>query len=1084
VESIKNLKLKLLLLFLLPAVGLVYFSFDHVSYKFKQYRKTTYLDQVTVYVQKSAQLIKALQKERGLSIASLQKPELFRKELEAQRKESDRIFAEYATLVKEPSQRRIAERIKRIVDHYARLGRVREAVDRGGLSLFRILDAYNPLISDLLASTNILKSSFINERFLDYVNEYAEVLRLAEYNGQERALIAYLLAKREMEEPVLRALYRLEARVEESRRRFEEMTDPAIMVEYRSLIPDLLQERVAGLKRRIIYQRQLDTPSSREWWTLSTRYIDGLYRVSDRILAHLTALKRSLKEEAYRALLVSLLLWVIGLGALYVTVLLVVRMIDAYGRQVAEVEEQKLLYKTFSEFSELLLFNENRELLMHTICVILMQLERFSHIWIAKIEKDRIHPACAESVSPALLDQEINEREEGILRLRHQLYHAAETGQYEIMVAGNEPSPLYEEAESFGIFPFYEEAEARYLLVVGIRESGAVNADVLDLILRMVGALRKALDSIALKEKEAQAKEELSIMASVFNAHEAITITDETGTIINVNDAFTRITGYSREEALGKNPNVLKSGKHDKDFYVRMWDSIRKEGYWKGEIYNKRKNGEIYPEMLSISAVRNEEGKATHYVAHFFDITDLKAAQAQAEFRAQHDPLTELCNRQKLHEELIRIYRHNELAHHYGAFIYFDLDNFKHINDDYGHEIGDKVLIEVARRLTSLAYEEDVVARIGGDEFAFVVANLGNEQHDAIKRVSILVEKIQDLFREPLPIDEHAIEVTFSIGVKVFPDGEKDPMDVMVDADVAMYHAKKSGKNQYRFFDERLDLESRQFLVLRKELSDALQKEDEILLHYQPKVDVADGRLVGFEALVRWNHPRKGLLHPDDFLPVTSSNRLNEELTRYVIRHVCRQLQSWRKRYDGWEMTVSVNISGELFNRSDFVERVVEMTEGCEEVLPWVVFEIVEDTLMRSVKRSIRMVEELKAMGIRFSIDDFGTGYSSFNYLGRLPVDELKIDKSFIMEMEQGKNREIVRMIVEVAHLFEMRCVAEGVEKEENLAYLKRLGCDFYQGFLFSGAVTPEEIEARIAQGIWRIAAPLQLPRHSGNVPS
>jgi diguanylate cyclase (GGDEF)-like protein/PAS domain S-box-containing protein len=727
---------------------------------------------------------------------------------------------------------------------------------------------------------------------------------------------------------------------------------------------------------------------------------------------------------------------------------------------MAQTEEQKLLHKTFSEFSELLIFNEDKNLLMHTICVILMQLERFSHVWIARIDGEKVYPACAENVSPVLLDHEINNRE-GILRLREGLLNAAKSGQYEVMLPGNEHSPLYEDAESFGLFPIYQEGSNYFVLVIGIKESRAFSADLLDLILRMVGALRRALEGIDVKIKEQKAKEELAVMASVFNAHEAITITNEEGLIVNVNEAFTRITGYTREEAIGQNPNILKSGKHDKEFYVRMWDSIRKEGYWKGEIYNKRKNGEIYPEMLSISAVRDEAGKTTHYVAHFFDISDLKAAQARAEHRAQHDPLTELCNRQKLQEELTRIYRYNSTHGIYGAFIYFDLDNFKHINDDYTHEIGDKVLIETARRLQPLAFEDDVVARIGGDEFAFVVADLGKDEREAIKKVSILVEKIQERFKKPMELDGHEIEVTFSIGVKVFPDAEKEPMDVMVDADVAMYYAKKSGKNQYRFFDEKLDLESRHFLVLRKELVDALAN-GELEVHYQPKVSLADEKVGGFEALVRWHHPRRGILYPEDFLPVTTSNRLNEALTRYVIGKVCAQIGAWRERWPGFDMPISINISGELFNRPDFVERVELMTAGHEAILPWLVFEIVEDSLMDSIERSIEMMTSLRQHGIRFSIDDFGTGYSSFNYLSRLPVDELKIDKGFVLGLEEGKNKEIVRMMVEVARLFGMTCVAEGVETQEARDFVRTCGCDFYQGFFFAPALPAKEIEAKL----------------------
>ncbi len=1052
-----NLKLKLLFLFLVPAVGMLYFSFGYVDNKFEQYRKTVYLETVSAYAETTAKLIRELQKERGLSVASLTKKHFFMEKLMRQRRRTDKAYMEYAALLRSRESFEHPRIVKRIIREFSDIDRIRENVDRSQASLKSILDYYSGLVGDLIENTGVLKSAFVSESFFYLVNGYRMLLRLAEDNGRERALISYLLETKKPDERFRRLLYRLEARSEELSRRIDEEASVVVEQFYRTRLPRPMELEYRRVKERVIYDGNYTVVTSAQWWKTATKYIDAIYAADNDVLQRLWGLKERLKEEAHRALIISIILWMIALVALYTLAMIFLKVINAYGRQVELTRQQQKLYKAFSEFTEYVIYNDNREVLLNTMCVILMQTDRFTHIWIARVEGERIVPVFTENISPALIAQEMDAARHRPLRLYEELRHVAQSGRFDIAMAGTGPSPLYAETESFGMFPVYEEDGAAYVLVAGTRSSEMLDANTIDLIGRMVGALRYAMDKIAIQHEENRMKEELAVMASAFNAHEAITITDALGNIIKVNDAFTRITGYEPEEVIGKNPSILKSGKHDREFYIEMWDAIRKEGSWKGEIYNKRKNGEIYPELLTISAVRSREGKTTHYVAHFFDITDLKAAQEQAEYRAQHDPLTELYNRQKLIEELAHLYRHDTHSGYYSAFIYFDIDGFKQINDFHTHEVGDKVLIEAAKRLKALAYEDDIVARIAGDEFAFVAADLERDETEAIKKVSILVEKIRERFQVPMEIGPHSITITFSMGIKMFPDGSKNVHEVVVDADVAMYHAKKSGKNRYRFFDDRLDLEARQFLILKNEFAGALER-GELVMYYQPQLAVRSGGVRGFEAVVRWRHPQRGLLYPADFIHVTTSNRLNYELTAYVIREVCRQILAWQREWEGFDYRVAVNISGEQFNQKDFDRRIIALVEETGVDPSLLEFEIVEDTLMHDIDYSIGLIERFRAFGIRFSIDDFGTGYSSFNYLKKLPVNALKIDGSFIRDFAEGHNREVIRMIIETSHIFGLVSIAEGVENEEVLAFLKECGCDCYQGYLFSPPLPAAEI--------------------------
>ncbi|WP_187648013.1 EAL domain-containing protein [Nitrosophilus labii] len=1054
--KINNLKLKLIFIFLVPAIGMIYFSSQYVYEKFEQYLDTKYLEKGVEYTKSSTLLIKELQKERGLSISSLISDNVdFQKRLKRQIENTEDAFKRYKKSLFDFDYVKDDILIKDILKKYKKIYEFRKKVEQKNISIFEILDFYSDIVSELIDSTNILNRRFINETFFKYIISFKDILKLSEISGKERALISYFLESKNQN--VVYRLMRLESEFEEIYKRFKNEAPIRIVVIYQNIMKYKVENSFQKLKKKIVFENIYDI-SAIKWWELSTKYIDNLYKISNAILDTVLYLKGSLKKDAIYYLIISLVLWISSIVALYGLIYIITKLLEKFEEFVSIIEREKKLYKIFAEFSETIIYHQEEKTILNSLSYLLFKTEKFKYIWIGEVKKDRVEPILSDNISIDIIKKEEFLSNPPESKLLNYVEKAIKSGNYNITTPLKKNSILYEDVESLAIFPIYRSSKIEYVLIIAATKESAFDAKIIDLINKMVNALSFALEKIEIQKEEEKLKEELKIASYAFNTHEAITITDIHGKIIRVNDAFTRITGYSKDEVIGKNPSILKSGKHDKAFYTEMWDKIRKDGYWKGEIYNKRKNGEIYPEMLSISAVKNDNGEVTHYIAHFFDISDLKEAQKSVEHRAYHDPLTDVFNRQKLLDELKKIYKEAKRKGFYNAFLFIDLDNFKHINDYYNHEIGDKVLIEFVKRLKKIKKESDIVARIAGDEFAYIAYNISDDKSLAIKKASILVEKIKDIFSETLDIEGHRIELSFSIGIKIFPDNENSFKDVIVNADIAMYHAKKNGKNQFYFFNEALDIESKQFLIVKNELTQAI-KSREIILHYQPKVTVNDNKVVGFEALVRWDHPKKGLLYPDQFLYVTSGNRLVFDLGDYVLKEVCNQIKLWEEEFENFDKKISINISAEQFNHQNFEKNVKKILKECDIDPKYLEFEIVEDALLKNGERAIKIINRFKKIGINFSIDDFGKGYSSINYLKTLPVDYIKIDRDFVIDIFKDKNREIVKMIIQTSKIFGLKTVAEGIEKEETLGYLKDIGCDLYQGFYFSRPLSPSQIK-------------------------
>ena len=537
------------------------------------------------------------------------------------------------------------------------------------------------------------------------------------------------------------------------------------------------------------------------------------------------------------------------------------------------------------------------------------------------------------------------------------------------------------------------------------------------------------------------AEKQLSLHATVFHsAHDGITLTDAKGVILDVNPAFTRITGWEHDEVVGRNPRMFKSGKHDEAFYQAMWQTIRETGSWRGEIWNRNKHGEIYPELLSISAVRNPEGEITNYVAVFADIRRIKAQERQLTQLAYYDALTELPNRVLLSDRLNQGIAQSRRANSAMAICYLDLDGFKPINDTWGHQVGDKVLIEIAGRLQSALRGGDTVARLGGDEFVLLLQGIDGQQH-----LTEAARRLLSLIALPLTQAPGGICISASMGITLFPNDESDPDTLLRHADQAMYLAKEAGKNNFHIFDTEQDKFKRSRQDRFQRIEQALEN-GEFILHFQPKVDLRAGEVVGAEALIRWQHPERGLLPPADFLPLIEDDDLIKAVGDWVIESTLTQMEAWRR--EGFILPVSVNVAARQLQSPEFVEKLKAALYVHPDVACHLELEILETAALEDIAKSSRVIDECRMLGIRFALDDFGTGYSSLTYLKRLPAETIKIDQSFVREIVNDTHSlVIVQSVIGLARSFQREVVAEGLETVEHGRLLLQLGCDKAQGY-------------------------------------
>ncbi len=573
------------------------------------------------------------------------------------------------------------------------------------------------------------------------------------------------------------------------------------------------------------------------------------------------------------------------------------------------------------------------------------------------------------------------------------------------------------------------------------------------------GMLIVAVSAVVLYlRKSRRAEAELRIAATAFESQEAMMITDANSVILRVNRAFTEITGYGAEEVLGKTPSLLKSGRHEAAFYTAMWETLRRTGAWQGEIWDRRKNGELYPKWLTITVVKGANGQITHYVAMHTDSTQRKAAESEIEHLAFYDPLTQLPNRRLLLDRLHHALATSARSEHQGALLFIDLDNFKTLNDTRGHDKGDLLLQQVAQRLSACIREGDAVARLGGDEFVVMLEGLSENAEEAATQATAAGDKILATLNQPYPLADEEHHSTASIGVTLFA-GHRDTIEELLKrADLAMYQAKAAGRNTLCFFDPDMQAAVMARAALEADLREGL-REKQFLLHYQGQVN-SRGALIGAEALVRWQHPRRGLVSPAEFIPLAEETGLILPLGQWVLEVACSQLLAWARRPETAGLDLAVNVSARQFRHPDFVAQVLQVLADTGANPHKLKLEITESLLLDDVQDIIAKMSALKARGVGFSLDDFGTGYSSLSYLKRLPLDQLKIDQSFVRDVFTDANdAAIVRTIVALAQSLGLAVIAEGVETEGQRDFLAQAGCLHYQGYLYSKPLAAQDFE-------------------------
>ena len=563
---------------------------------------------------------------------------------------------------------------------------------------------------------------------------------------------------------------------------------------------------------------------------------------------------------------------------------------------------------------------------------------------------------------------------------------------------------------------------------------------------------------LSLKKSEEQTR----IAAIAFETQQGMFVTNANKVILQVNQSFTEITGYAAEEAIGQTPRLLKSGEHDQAFYAAMWDTINRTGSWQGEIWNRRKNGKVYPETLRIKTVRNAAGEVSHYVAAFSDATSYKDAEEQIQSLAFSDPLTGLPNRQHLIVLLQKAQLARASKHRQDALLLVDLNQFKILNGTIGYENGNRLLQSVARRLGDCIRKGDTLVRLGGNAFVIMLQDLSLIPSQAAAEAEAVAGKVLLVLSQPYQIGDSEVHCSANIGITLVDDAAPQDAGVpLTQAELAMHRAKAAGRNALSFFAPQMQTEVRARAELESGLRAALLN-NQFVLHYQAQVSSAD-RVIGAEALVRWMHPLRGLVSPAEFIQVAEESGLILPLGNWVLETACRQLALWAGQPAMADLSVAVNVSARQFQQADFVDQVIATLDRTGAKAQQLKLELTESLLVTNVEDIITKMNALKTIGVGFSLDDFGTGYSSLSYLKRLPLDQLKIDQSFVRNILSDPNdAAIAKMVIALAHSLELAVLAEGVETQAQRNFLAQLGCHTYQGYFFNRPVPIEDFEALV----------------------
>ncbi len=586
-----------------------------------------------------------------------------------------------------------------------------------------------------------------------------------------------------------------------------------------------------------------------------------------------------------------------------------------------------------------------------------------------------------------------------------------------------------------------------------ISERGEITRNSLGKAIHMLGTVHDITERY-------KAEDDARLSAMVFeNSIEGILVTDKNAIIQKVNPAFTTITGYTAEEAIGQNPKMLQSNRQDKKFYDKMWNTINKNGIWSGEIWNRRKNGEAYPEWLTITTIKDQSGEVVKYASVFYDITEMKENQEKIERLAYHDALTGLPNRQLLRDRIKTAATYAEQHGIKGAILFIDLDDFKKANDSLGHVVGDDLLQSVAVRILDSLREEDTVARIGGDEFVVILPEVSDEFN-----LMVIPNRIVNALSYPFHIGKHEVFIGASVGVTVFPDDGVAPDTLIKNADIAMYRAKETGKGRCSVFTPAMNERVIKRLKLENELRKAIEAK-ELIPYYQPLVEMRTGEVRGMEALVRWQKEDGEIISPANFLPIAEETGLILQIDEQILRTACAYVKKLNDSRNGKNLYVNVNMSARQLGRRDIVETVISAYTKADLEPENLGLEVTEGIIIDNFDNAVNILSRMRDLGVRILLDDFGTGYSSLSYLKKLPLDVLKMDKTFVSDLPEDKNsRAIAHAITSMAHDLGIKVVAEGVETEGQLEYLKSIGCDIIQGYIYSKPLPSDKLKKFVSE--------------------
>ena len=740
---------------------------------------------------------------------------------------------------------------------------------------------------------------------------------------------------------------------------------------------------------------------------------------------------------------------------------------DISERKAAEEKIARFtnLYAALSQTNHAIIHSRDQQTLFDEVCGIAVARAGFRFAWIGLAEEgdDRVRLVAHHGEDRGYLDTLAISTDPATPAGRGPTGTAIREGRpYLVNDYSSDPNTVPWQAaldergiRSAGVFPLFREGRCIGALTLYSAQVGFFDQFMVDLLEEMALDISFALDNFSREARRRAAEEKLRLDAKVFEeSAEGIMITDAEQRILAVNRTFTEITGYSEAEALGRSPAMLKSDRHDHEFYLNLWASIEQTGRWIGEIWNRRKNGEVFPERLIISAARNEGGDVSHYIGVFTDISSSKEAEQRISHLTHFDALTDLPNQFLLVDHINLALAHARRAGRYIAVLSVNLDRFSNVNERYGHVIGDQVLQAVARRLLDLLREGDTVARIGADHFVIIMPDLGDKQQS-----TLVASKVLEAIAQPVRVGEVEFDLSARIGIALYPtDGERAEQ-LMQNADIALARAKSIGGESYIYYTQEQSRELEELLKMESDLRHAVTRK-ELRLHYQPRLDLLSGEIVSLEALVRWERPGAGLIPPGKFIPVAEHSGAIVPIGEWVLREACRQTREWHEAgFPG--LKVSVNVSAVQFHQSNLAALVGEILRETDFPANRLELEVTESLLMQDADETVTILKRIKETGVGFSIDDFGTGYSSLAYLKRFPIDTLKIDRAFISDITfDAADAAIVQGTIALGHSLKLRILAEGVETEAQMGYLRSIHCDEMQGFFYSRPLPPDELLA------------------------